>query len=94
MNVVYSNNIQRAINKLEEICKEKNNLVRKVTSLNNFRYEFEDEIWCFVKPNGNARGIKYNKCYVDAATVTLGEYYNYILPSGVLTDNDYIKFFY
>ena len=58
-------NINEAIIKrIEEICKEKNNLVRKVTSLNDFRYEFEDEVWRFVKPNGNARGIKYNKCYV------------------------------
>lgn len=94
VNIVYSNNIQRGINKLEEICKEKNNLIRKITSLNDFRYEFEDEVWRFVKPNGKARGIKYDKCYVDATTVTLEEYYNYILPSGVLTDSEKIKFFY
>lgn len=88
MNIIYSHNKNKALEKLEEIRKKKNNLVMIKNMSCEIIYEFEDDIWKFVRPNYNVRGNRTKKCLVDISSVTLQEYWEIILPSCIHGESD------
>lgn len=63
---VFTNNRQKAEEKLEKIKNIKCNLVQQYKSKNGLEYVFEDgEIWRWVKINETQRSIRAFKAYID-----------------------------
>lgn len=89
MNIIYSHNINKAVEKLEEIRKQKR-LIEIKRNHNNgeITYVFEDEVWKWVRPSYKVRGNRVVKCLVDASSVTLKEYWEIILPSCIYGESD------
>lgn len=93
MNIVYSNNRERALEKLEEINEEKDNLILIKNSFNRLEYVFEDEVWIWIRPTDYARGYKPKKCLINEYDVTLRQYREIILPSCIYCKDEDINYF-
>ena len=79
--VVFTNNKEKAKEKLEEIKNIKGNLIDFRSTQNRIEYIFEDgEKWCWEIINENRRSIRAFKAYVDK-DVTIDELSCIILPS-------------
>ena len=79
--VVFTNNKEKAKEKLEEIKNIKGNLIDFRSTQNRIEYIFEDgEKWCWEIINENRRGIRAFKAYIDK-DVTIDELSCIILPS-------------
>ena len=91
--IIYSNNIDIALQKLLEIEKEKTkngvNVTKRYTSCVHSwvrqEIQFSDgEEWIIVQPNNGARGYRWRKAWIDASNVSISDLQNRILPYGDL----------
>jgi hypothetical protein len=88
--IVYSNNRDTALKKLNELKEGKDNVV-SLCSYDNLRYKIEDEEWMWVRPNMQCRGYRAHKAYVDAKC-TYQEVEENIKPYSYCKDEDFKLF--
>ena len=101
--IIYSNNIDIALQKLLEIEKEKTkdgiNVTKHCASHTHSwvmqEIQFSDgEEWIIVQPkNDNARGYRWRKAWIDASNVSISDLQNRILPYGDLYKWEDEKYF-
>lgn len=93
-NIVFSNSRQRALEKLEEICEEKTNLLVKIKyNESDLKYIFKDEIWIWKRPDYHVRGYRYEKCWIDEGNITLKQFKEIILPRCIHINDESINYF-
>ena len=95
---IFTKNRSVGMKKLMNISEEKK---KRAIYANNFKNKYDDlwvefddgETWKVMRPGERCLGIRWDKCYVDASSVTISELERVIKPRGLVNNPDYLEYF-